>query len=42
MNVQCWFCDDFDQVHYILTDEVQSISGLIARFISAGFSDIKH
>ncbi len=31
-----------DQVRYILTDEVQSISGLIARFISAGFSDIEH
>lgn len=42
LNVHCWFCDGFDQAHYILADEVQSIRFLIARFISAGFSDIEH
>lgn len=32
-QIHCWFCDGCDLALYILEDEVQSISGLVACFI---------
>lgn len=34
-------CDGFVQVHYILADEVQRLSGLIACFLSEEFNVIE-